>query len=291
MTALTQKQEDQFWRDGVLTVEDAVTPELLSALQAQFIAWVEESRNYDAAFGETVDGRPRFDVELGHSSQAPALRRVNSPADVSDLFFEAMANSRMTDMVADLIGPNVKHHHNKINSKLPGAATKVKWHQDFSYTPHSNTDLVTALLMLDDVTPENGPPEVDLGSHSGPLYSLWHDDVFTGAVGDAEAERMQASAVQCLGSAGSVCLMHTCVAHASAPNLSAQPRTLFIVVYSAADAVPCCPNPVPGMHEGMIVRGEDPKTIRASQYQVRPPEFPKGASFFVQQARSTGPTK
>ena len=35
-----------------------------------------------------------------------------------------MRNSAMTDMVADLIGPDVKHHHNKINSKLPGAATE-----------------------------------------------------------------------------------------------------------------------------------------------------------------------
>ena len=284
MTILTQQQKDRFWNDGVLTVKDAVTPELLFALCAQLDRWIEESRTQNASYGQTVDGRPRFDLEPGHSAQTPALRRVNSPADVSDAFFEAVAHSRMTDMVADLIGPNVKHHHNKINSKLPGAATRVKWHQDFCCTPHSNTDLVTALLMLDDVTEDNGPPEVALGSHKGQLYSLWHEDVFTGAVSDAEAERMQASAVKCVGEAGSVCLMHTCVAHGSAPNLSRSPRTLFIAVYSAADAVPCCPNPVPGKHQGLVVRGVDPKTIRASRFKVRPPEFPKGASFFVQQA-------
>ena len=283
MSILTRQQKDQFWNDGVLNVENAVTPELLSELRAQFDQWVEESRTQEASYGDTVDRRPRFDLEPGHNARTPALRRVNSPTDVSEAFFKAMANSDMTDMVADLIGPNVKHHHNKINSKLSGAATRVKWHQDFCYTPHSNTDLVTALLMLDDVTEENGPPEVALGSHKGPLYSLWHDDVFKGAVSDAIAERMQASAVKCVGVAGSVCLMHTCTAHGSAPNVSPHPRTLFITVYSAADAVPCCPNPVPGKHEGLIVRGEDPKMIRASQFEVRPPEFPKGASFFVQQ--------
>ena len=284
MTVLTQQQKDQFWSDGVLTIKDAVTPKLLFKLRAQFDQWVEESRDQDASYGETVDGRPRFDLEPKHNAQAPALRRVNSPADVSDSFFEAIAHSRMTDMVTDLIGPNVKHHHNKINSKLPGAATRVKWHQDFCYTPHSNTDLVTAILMLDDVTEDNGPPEVAPGSHRGPLYSLWHEDVFTGAVNDTEAERMQASAVKCVGQAGSVCLMHTCVAHGSAPNLSPRPRTLFIAVYTAADAVPCSPNPVPGKHQGLIVRGVDPKVIRATQFKVRPPEFPKGASFFEQQA-------
>lgn len=286
MRVLSQEQKQQFWRDGVLTVNDAVSASQLAALRAQFADWVEQSRGRDSAYGETIDGRPRFDVEPGHSSHTPALRRVSAPTDVSDAFYEAMANSRMTDMVADLIGPNVKHHHNKVNSKLPGTATTVKWHQDFPFTPHSNTDLVTALLMIDEVTAENGPLEVELGSHTGPLHSLWHDDVFTGAVDDAEAQRMQASAVKCFGPAGAVCLMHSCVAHGSAPNLSSKPRTLFISVYSAADAVPCCPNPVPGKHEGLIVRGQDPKIIRTVAYQLRPPEFPQGASFFNQQARS-----
>ncbi len=286
MSALSQEQIDQFWRDGVLTVNNAVSASQLEALRAQFAEWVTQSRNFESAYGTTIDGRPRFDLEPGHSKDRPALRRVSSPADISAAFYEAMTNSRITDMVADLIGPDVKHHHNKVNSKLPGTATEVKWHQDFSFTPHSNTDLVTALLMLDEVTEENGPLEVELGSHTGPLHSLWHDNVFTGAVAESEAKRMQASAVKCFAPAGSVCLMHSCVAHGSAPNLSSKPRTLFISVYSAADAVPCCPNPVPGKHEGLIVRGQDPKTIRTTAYQLRPPEFPKGASFFNQQARS-----
>ena len=285
MTVLSREQIDRFWDDGVLTVENAVGPELLSGLRGQFATWLEESRAHEEPYGETIDGRPRFDLEPGHGPDTPALRRVNAPADVSEAFFEAMTDSRMTDMVADLIGPNVKHHHNKINSKLPGAATQVKWHQDFPFTPHSNTDLVTALLMIDDVTEQNGPLEVEPGSHKGPLHSLWHDGVFTGAVDQAEALRMQATAMKCFAPAGSVCLMHTCVAHGSAPNLSDSPRTLFITVYSAADAFPCCPNPVPNRHEGLIVRGVDPHLIRSTEYKLRPPEFPSGASFFVQQVR------
>ena len=62
-----------------------------------------------------------------------------------------MRDIRMTDMVADLIGPNVKFHHCKINLKLPGARTEVAYHQDFAYTPHTNDDIVTALLFLDDI--------------------------------------------------------------------------------------------------------------------------------------------
>ena len=283
LTTLNKAQVDQFWRDGVLTVENAVSSDLLKRLRHDFDAWVEESRSQSEPYGQSSDGRIRFDVQPGHSRDQPALRRVQAPTEISEAYYEAMANSRMTDMVADLIGPSVKLHHTKINSKLPGAATEVKWHQDFPFTPHTNSDLVTALLMIDDVTDTNGPLEVLPGSHTGPLHSIWQDGVFTGAVDPETADQMQAASAMCTGSAGSVCLMHTRVAHGSAPNLSDGPRTLFICVYSAGDAIPCSPNPVPTKHQGLFVRGEDPGTIRCEPYEVRIPQYPK-TSFFAQQS-------
>lgn len=283
MPVLTEEQKATFWRDGVLMVPNAVSGELLAALRADFAAWVEESRAHDEPYGETVDGRPRFDIQPGHSAESPALRRVQAPTEVSDAYYQAMADSGMTDMVAELIGPDVKLHHSKVNSKLPGSSTEVKWHQDFPFTPHTNSDLVTALLMIDEVTPQNGPLEVQPGSHTGPLHSLWHDGVFTGAVADDIEATMRSEAVSCFGPAASVCLMHTRLAHGSAPNRSTQPRTLLICVYSAGDAMPCTPNPVPTRHAGLFVRGSDPCRVRAESYEVRTPQFPK-TSFFAQQS-------
>ncbi len=49
MTALTQQQIETFWRDGVLIVEAAVTPEQLAGLRRDFAAWVEDSRTHGAA--------------------------------------------------------------------------------------------------------------------------------------------------------------------------------------------------------------------------------------------------
>ena len=124
-----------------------------------------------------------------------------------------MVNSRMTHCVSELIGPNVKFHHSKINSKLPGSRTEAKWHQDFLFTPHSNDDVITALLMLDDVTQENGPLEVVPGTHRGKLYELWHGGVFTGTVEDEVEAEFKSNARICCGSAGSACLMHTRLLH------------------------------------------------------------------------------
>lgn len=286
MPALTQEQQDSFWRDGYLMAPDAVTPAELAALRHDFNAWVEESRAQTQNYGAMIDGRPRFDLEPGHSAKQPALRRVNSPVEVSQRFYDVMASSRMTEYVADLIGPNVKFHHSKINSKLPGAATKVKWHQDFPFTPHSNDDLVTALLLLDDMTPENGALEVLAGSHRGELYTLWHNGVFTGSIDETTADDMQRRSALCLGRAGTVCLMHTRLAHGSKPNLSQLPRTLFICVYSAEDAVPLVPNPVPSKFEGVVVKGERTGRVRSKDFTLKLPQKPAQASFFSQQAVS-----
>ncbi|MGI9406112.1 MAG: phytanoyl-CoA dioxygenase family protein, partial [Hyphomicrobiaceae bacterium] len=245
MTELTQEQRDQFWRDGVLVVEDAVTPEELDNLRSVFAYWVEESRQHADDYGETLDGRARFDLEPGHDAKTPALRRVQSPEEVSDVYAGVMRHARMADVVAELIGPAIKFHHGKVNSKLPGAATKVKFHQDFTFQPMTNDDMITALLFVDDVTLENGPLEVVPGTHKGPLYSLWHNGIFTGTVADDVYEEHMNKIVKCTGKAGSVCLMHCSLLHGSAPNLSDKSRTLYIATYYAEDAIELSPNALP----------------------------------------------
>ena len=286
---LGEEKIDFFRKNGYVLVEQAVSPELLGRLRADFNAWVDESRHQSAPYGETLDGRPRFDLETGHTAAKPALRRVASPIEVSAAYLEAMCAPALVQAVAAVIGPNVKFHHCKINSKLPGAATAVKWHQDFPFTPHSNDDIVTALLMVDDVTDDNGPLEIWPGTHRGAIHDLWRGDRFTGAVDEAFARTCQANAVRCTGPAGCACLMHTRLLHGSAPNLSADPRTLFIAVYSADDARPLGENPLPSRYEGMLVHGKATGRVRSVPFDIRLPQKPTGASFFTQQAQTTPP--
>ena len=286
MPVLSDTDKQFFGKNGYLVIENAVSPAQLTAMKNQFSGWVEESRKHGQAYGETIDGRARFDLEPGHTSSKPGLRRVNSPVEISDAYFEAMASSDMPELVAELIGPNIKYHHSKINSKLPGSHTEVKWHQDFPFTPHSNDDLITALLMVDDVTLENGPLQVVPGSHKGEIYDLWHDGVFTGAVSEKITEECLSKATTCTGKAGSVCLMHTRLLHGSSPNHSPNPRTLFITVYSAEDALACSPNPVPSQYEGLVVKGESTNRVRSVPFDILMPEKAKTASFFDQQANA-----
>jgi len=283
MPELTQEQKDRFWREGVLVVEDAVTSEQLEALRGVFMEWVEESRSHADDYGETLDGRPRFDLQPGHTAETPGLRRVQSPEEVSEVYANVMRNARTVEICVELIGPALRFHHGKVNSKLPGTATKVKFHQDFTFQPMTNDDLITCLLFVDDVTLENGPLEVVPGSHKGPLYSLWHDGKFTGAVADEVFEEHKDRIVKCTGKAGSVCLMHSSLLHGSAPNLSDRPRTLYITTYYAEDAIELSPNALPSILTHELVRGKVSGRVRCSSYEMELPEVPKDTSFFAQQ--------
>jgi hypothetical protein len=76
--------------------------------------------------------------------------------------------------------------------------------------------------------------------------------------------------------------------HGSAANRSDRPRTLFISVYSAEDAVPLAPNPVPTEREGLVVRGERTGRVRSIAFELDLPQKPSTASFFDQQAAARG---
>ncbi|MGX9314574.1 phytanoyl-CoA dioxygenase family protein [Pantoea ananatis] len=282
---IEQWQVDQYHQQGFLVVEDVLTGEEIAALQHDFDQWVEESRSQSAPWGDTQDGRSRFDIESDHSAEHPSLRRVSSPNDISAAYRHAALQSRMAQIVGQLIGGSgARYHHSKINSKLPHTATKVEWHQDFLFTPHSNDDIVTALLMVSEVTPENGPLNVVPGSHRGPLYSHWQDGRFTGAVEPAVVKEQCQQPSACFGPSGSVCFMHTRLLHASSPNETEWPRTLFIAVYAAEDALPFGENPLPSPDAGTLVYGDESGMVRSTPNELRLPQKPRGASFFVQQA-------
>ncbi|KPX79358.1 Phytanoyl-CoA dioxygenase family protein [Pseudomonas amygdali pv. mellea] len=79
-------------------------------------------------------------------------------------------------------------------------------------------------------------------------------------------------------------VLHARLLHASSPNETEFPRTLFISVYAAEDALPFGENPLPSEHAGLMVAGQESGLVRSTENHIRLPQKPKGASFFVQQA-------
>jgi len=257
---LEQSQIDFFHRHGYLVLQNAIPADVLARLNDELEQWVAESAAHTESYGEQRDGRPRMSLEAGHSEESPALRRVASPIELSATYLSFMRDNTGLD------------------------ETAVKFHQDFSFEAHTNDSLIAVLYFLNDVTLENGPLQVVPGSHKGKIYSLWQDGVFTGAVDDEVESQNAAHALPCIGSAGTACLMHTRLLHGSAPNLSNDPRNLYILTYTAEDSYPLQPNHIPSQYEGALVRGVHTNQVRCSQYDMALPAHPAGASFFEQQA-------
>jgi ectoine hydroxylase-related dioxygenase (phytanoyl-CoA dioxygenase family) len=276
---LTQSQIHQFHERGYVVVENAVSDEQRLAMCGQLDQWIEQSRHYTGNYGALPDGRARFDVEPGHCADDPRLRRISNPIDVSEIYADTVFNSAIPDMVSDLIGPNIKFDHCKLNNKLPGMATRVDYHQDHVFEPQTNDDVVVALLLLDDMFEANGCLRVVPGSQHE-QYTHYDGDVFTGRIDDRHSAYFDAAGDLVVGKAGSICLMHTWAVHGSFENYSDRPRRLFITEYKAADAFPLTRHKLPSWYMDRIVRGRPASQPRYRSGEIELPPDYENASFF-----------
>ena len=71
-----------------------------------------------------------------------------------------MTDSRIIDVVADLLGDTVVLHHSHLFAKLPGDPKRVSWHHDASYWPLTPSRVVSAWLAIDDTDVDNSAMQV-----------------------------------------------------------------------------------------------------------------------------------
>lgn len=229
---LTSEQISFYEENGYLKVENAVTPEQLARLREITEAFIERSRS-------VTESDDVFDLDEGHSADAPKLARVKLPHKQDPYFWEVLQNSGVTETLRDLLGPNVLLQTSKLNTKAPGGGAAVEWHQDWAFYPHTNDSLLACGLFLNDVGPENGPLQVIPGSHKGPVLSHQNEDgVFCGAVDPDDPLFEADKAVTLTGKAGDMTVHHVRILHGSSPNRSDRPRLITFYECAAADAWP-----------------------------------------------------
>jgi ectoine hydroxylase-related dioxygenase (phytanoyl-CoA dioxygenase family) len=197
-------------------------------------------------------------LEAGHASDAPRLRRLSSPADQHPLYWEFASESIIPDIVADLVGPNVKFHHSKLNFKWAKGGEEVKWHQDITFWPHTNYSPLTVGLYLHDVGDDQGPLGVLPASHNGPLFDQYNDThQWVGCLSDTDTSTLDLeNAAYLTGPAGSITIHNCRAVHGSGINHSPIGRPLLLNAYSSADAFPYTRDPLMSSHHGEIVRGQ-----------------------------------
>lgn len=271
---LTDEQIDAYRRDGYVALTSVIDARRISELRAVTERFVDRSRAIGASDG-------LFDLDPLHSAQTPTLRRIKNPADNDPLYRWVAFESPIPDIVAELLGPDVKFHHSKLNLKGGRVGAPVEWHQDAAFYPHSNDDVLAVGLLLDDATAENGCLVVLPGSHREKVHEHYDDGGrFIGRMREEDIGRFDGGKGQLLElPAGSIHIHHYRLIHWSAPNTSPDDRRLLINAYSAADAMPLTADPTKTRFFGAIVRGRAALTARRTAGDIRlPPDFSQGYS-------------
>ncbi len=278
---LTQKQREDYFRDGYIVLERIIPEDRLEKLRAVTEDMVERSC-------AITESDKVWDVDKGHSADAPRLRRLSSPNDHSAVYWDYASKSVVADIVADLVGPDVKFHHSKLNFKWSGGGEEVKWHQDISFWPHTNYSPCTVGTYIYDCGPEQGPLGVFPGSHEHDLYNQYNDrDEWVGCLNDQDTASLDMEkAVYLDGPAGSLTIHNCRTLHYSKANYSDIPRPLLLNVYSSADAFPYTFNPLQSKYDQAIVRGRAAKVAHHDPRPcLLPPDWSGGYTsiFAVQQ--------
>ena len=100
-----------------------------------------------------------FDLDDGHAPERPRVRRIKAPDRQHPAYAALMRSSTVLDVVADLIGPNIRFDHAKLNCK-PAGGGAIEWRQDWAFYPQTNDDMLAVSVMLDDCEADNGPLHV-----------------------------------------------------------------------------------------------------------------------------------
>ena len=121
------------------------------------------------------DGRaqPRSDEAPTRSStsspttraDSPRLRRVTSPVDQHPVYWAYVTDSMLADVVADLVGPDVKFHHSKLNFKWAQGRRGGQVALRHPFWPHTNYSPLTVGTYLYDCGMDQGPLGVLPRSH------------------------------------------------------------------------------------------------------------------------------
>lgn len=264
---LTPQQIDFYHENGYLGVEGVFSPTEIAELRRVTDEFVEASRAH-------TTHTDVFDLEPGHTPDAPRLRRLKEPVDQHEVYNQALRHPKVLDIVEQLVGKGVRTNGNKLNMKSAGFGSPVEWHQDWAFYPHTNDDLLAVGVALDDMMLENGPLLVIPGSHKWRVYSHHEDGFFVGAVSEAVPDANQAVPIEL--KAGGISIHHVRALHASAPNVSDRQRRLLLFQYCALDAWPLMGIKDWDSFNATILRGEPTQFPRVTAVPVTIP-LPKPA--------------
>lgn len=248
---------DHYREHGYAIVKGLFRPAEVRELADAFDRIYAEGMTHEASFRhKNVLYRISQDANLGR-----IMRIMQWPSYFEPVLDRYRRDPRMFDLVAPIIGRNVKQIINQLHWKPPGAAhVEFGYHQDIRFRrPRSayrapERSYVQTGIAIDPHRRENGAMKIYPGSHRmGELTIAGPDRVMHRNMDEDDLIRLgldPANLVDVVLDPGDVGLWHVHTIHGSGPNSASYDRRLYINGYVTAencdrgewtfrDGVPC----------------------------------------------------
>jgi ectoine hydroxylase-related dioxygenase (phytanoyl-CoA dioxygenase family) len=280
---LSEPQVERYRNEGFLVIKHLFGHEDLERVDATIRQMTDEALS-GGDFSKVLELEP----EPVDGRRVP--RRIFNPYDQHEAFRSLAHDSRLLDKIESLIGGDFNLQHSKLNMKPPKVGSAVEWHQDMSYFPHTNDDLVTTLIYLDDATEENGCLQVLPRHHSHYFDHAGPDGRFAGMITEDLSSFGTPKSLP--APAGSVIFMHCITPHSSLPNRSTRSRRTLIYEYRANDAFPIYYGEMTNLAEAKfrLIRGKPARFARFGGPRPPIPNVGKYSSLYELQSQAKSMT-
>lgn len=200
-------------------------------------------------------------VEARHGGRWPKWLAVK-PHLLFPWLWDLITDPRLTDPVAELLGPDLLCWQCNLISKPPESAGYIAWHQDVTYYGLSEPRGVTVWLALTPTTHENGCMEVVPFSHRTALthHRPKDPDNLLPLGEEIPVQPAPGTALPILLRPGEMSIHHMLTVHGSGPNRTAARRSGLAIRYVAADLTQTSDGVT-----AALVRGRDHGTFSLEQ--------------------------
>jgi ectoine hydroxylase-related dioxygenase (phytanoyl-CoA dioxygenase family) len=218
---LDPDQVRRFDEEGFFVLEDALDPGRLAAAVEAIDPWEERTTEF-------LRSQPGGRLLI---ADAEVITFTVHLVARSQLLRRLAAEPPFTDLVADLIGPDVRLYWDQAVYKKPEAPKEFPWHQDNGYAFVEPQQYLTCWVPLVDATMENGCPWVAPGLHrAGTLAHRWTPVGFQCLEDPVDVVPVPAPA-------GSIVVFSSLTPHRTGPNLTGDVRKAYILQYAPDGAV------------------------------------------------------
>jgi ectoine hydroxylase-related dioxygenase (phytanoyl-CoA dioxygenase family) len=231
---VSEGDASQFDREGWFVVDRLVDDGTLAAI-------TEEIDRREAKVEAFLRQQPDERLSI---AEAGALTVSVHLAARSPVLRDLACSLPMTELCADLLGPDVNLYWDQAVYKKPEKPRRVPWHQDNGYTYIEPQQYLTIWLALTDATETNGCPVVAPGIHRmGTLAHTYVEPLGFECFSDPPR------AVSAPVAAGGAVVFSSLTPHLTGPNLTGDVRKAYILQYAPVGAETLVGDPAAGPPE------------------------------------------